>query len=151
MWLWKRNHRLLSAGRQAVLLHWVVMLAAAGCSGGDGAERVPLYGKVTVAGTPVGRGTISLLPAEGHSGPAATTVIEEGHYEFTKSDGPVAGPHQIVVMLQSDDKASPMSRAAQPPGAARQPASPAKAPNRRWQLRFDVPKTGPLEHDVVLD
>ena len=134
-----------------MLIHGLATLLLAGCSGSDGPERVPLHGQVTRAGASVGRGTISLLPAEGQSGPAATTVIEEGRYEFTRSDGPVAGPHRVVISLAVDEKEAPASPPAPPPGPAGKAASPAKSSARRWELRVDVPEKGPFEHDITLD
>jgi len=143
--------RLPVAAQRFVLFNCLGILLLGGCSGSDGPQRVPLYGEVTVAGSPVARGSISLLPAEGHPGPAATTLIKEGRYEFSSRDGPVAGPHRVIVVLEGDGKGSLMSQAARPPTPAGQPGSPAKAPARRWELRAEVPATGPFEHDIALD
>src|SRR5438874_8054235 len=43
------------------------LLALVGC-GGDGLRRVPVQGKVTAKGVPVGNATVSFLPADGTKG-----------------------------------------------------------------------------------
>jgi hypothetical protein len=121
------------------------MLLLVGCSGSDGPDRVPLTGEVTVAGSPVVQGAVNFLPAKGYSGPAATTVIEQGRYEFSKTDGPVAGPHQVIVSVEVDEKKTHL------PQAAGRPTRSAKASQTRWELRIDVPDTKPFEHNVELD
>lgn len=75
----------------------------AGCGGDPETGRIPLHGTVRVNGTLVEEGSISLLPAEGHSGPAANTSITGGEYVFSESNGPVAGPHRVVVGVVSTE------------------------------------------------
>jgi len=143
-WSWKRSSRRRVGGCECALFTGLLVLLLVGCSGGDGPDRVPLSGEVTRAGSPVARGTVSFLPAEGHSGPAATTGIAEGRYQFSKTDGPVAGPHQVIVSLALDDKTSP------PQAAGRSPSS-ATPPKSRWELPVTVPATKPFEYNVTLD
>ncbi len=126
------------------------MALLVGCTGGDGPDRVPMRGSVTRDGSPVAQGTVSLLPAEGHSGPAATTAIEQGRFEFDGTNGPAAGPHRLVVSLGLD-KADFLATAGKE-GAGRGRTGPPVAPSAgRWEFRVDVPKQGPFEYDITLD
>ena len=116
----------------------------AGCSGG-GPDRIPLRGTVQVGGQPLPAGSISLVPAKGRSGPAATTSIAAGRYAFTRENGPVAGPYRVIVRLNTPDKAMMLSKAA---GRAPQPKPPGKT---RWELQVEVPDREPAEYDVKLE
>jgi len=69
-----------------------------GCSG-DGLDRVAVRGRVTRGGVPVAAGAISFLPEAGNTGPAATSSIVEGEYQFNLDDGPIAGPHRVLVTI----------------------------------------------------
>jgi len=42
-------------------------------------------------------GSITFLPATGQPGPAATTKLAEGSYQFNRSNGPTVGPHVLIV------------------------------------------------------
>ena len=42
-------------------------------------------------------GSITFLPAPGRPGPAATTKLAEGSYQFDRSNGPTAGPHTVII------------------------------------------------------
>ena len=83
----------------------------AGCLVGCGhpaGDRVAFSGSVSQGVRPVVQGTISFLPAEGHpGGPAANTRIESGRYRFTSADGPVPGPHRVLInVLGQETKAA---------------------------------------------
>ena len=135
-WRFWRAWRLVAAAAALALL--------AGCSGG-GPDRIPLRGTVQVAGQPLSAGSISLMPAKGHGGPAATTSIAAGRYEFTRENGPAAGPHRVIVRLTTPDKAMMLSKAA---GQAPPPEPPGKT---RWELQTEVPDREPAEYDVKLE
>ena len=131
---------------------WRVVVGAAamgllvGCSGG-GPERIPLRGTVEVGGQPLADGSISLMPAKGHSGPSATTSIAAGRYEFTRENGPTAGPHRVIVRVTTEDKAMMLSKA-----AGQAPQSQPKRPGKtRWERQTEVPDREPYEYDVKLD
>jgi len=131
----------LGLGLPCVLLAgWCVL--GAGCSGEDGPRRVPVHGKATLDGAPVENASISFLPADGLHGPAATAVIRAGEYRLGAEDGPVAGAHRVVVLLDGDEKtASPAGRAGRLPKAGSV---------RQWDFRVVVPEEGPFVYDVTL-
>jgi hypothetical protein len=54
---------------------------------------------VTRGGAPIAAGTISFLPEAGNTGPAATSSVVEGEYRFSFEDGPIAGPHRVLVTI----------------------------------------------------
>ncbi len=68
----------------------------AGCGQGSGVKRLPVHGTVAFANGETLNGSITFRPADG-LGPAATTKLEEGSYQFDRGNGPTAGP-QIVIM-----------------------------------------------------
>ena len=87
---------------QALLLGigWPI-LAAVGCGGDEGPQRVPLSGSVTLADIPDNlQGTVSLMPEGDTKGPAANGIIMDGQYRFTSQDGPVAGSHRVLVDVE---------------------------------------------------
>jgi hypothetical protein len=88
---------------------------------------------------------ISFLPVEGQTGPAATAAIENGRYQLNRKQGPVAGPHRVVVIVDYDAKAAFFSG---PQG--RGPGPPARSP-RRWESEVNVPEEGPFEYNVTMD
>lgn len=128
----------------AVLAAWLACAGSAGCSGRDGPQRIVVEGAATRDGSPVEKASISFLPAAGHHGPAATTMIEQGRYRLGPDEGPAAGPHRVIVEMAGDDKSAFLS-------AARDEGVPAGPPARRWEFEVEVPAEGPFEHDVTLD
>ena len=146
------------------------LLLMAGCGGNENPGRRPLYGTVRVDGDLVTTGTITLLPAENHSGVAASTSIVDGRYQFTEESGPVAGPHRVIVgavdARESTDgeediaaageqsipdaaiKATPAGSRNRPPaGSARAPAERSAIPSK-LEMQFDVPPEGDLKADL---
>ena len=137
---------------------------------GDGHPgRQPVYGEVKLAGNPAPRGSISFYPAEGHAGPAANTGIVNGRYQFSKQDGPFAGPHRVVLSYVWDaadeaqfalpaEKAKAAAAAPKPPaddaGAETAAAcSPSPAPKPRSHEREferEVPAQGSLRIDFEI-
>jgi hypothetical protein len=156
-----------------VFVGWLVAaaLSFAGCGGETESGRVPLHGSVRVDGMPVAEGSISLLPASGHSGPAATTSIAGGQYVFTRETGPVAGPHRVVVgvvataqgettgaggMTDLDGPPSDAAMKSAPSGDAARGAGqrsarrPAEERQTQWEADFDVPTDGDFRADLDL-
>jgi hypothetical protein len=69
---------------------------APGCGqGGDRWPREPVSGKVTLDGQPLDSGEIAFVPSG--DGPAAGGLIHKGKYAIGRSDGPVPGPHRVVI------------------------------------------------------
>ena len=87
---------------QFSLLSLIAFLGMPGCR--PESSRRPIFGIVSVDGTPVARGSISFFPDRGHSGPAASTSISAGNYRFTTVSGPFAGPHRVVVGVETDPR-----------------------------------------------
>ncbi len=56
-----------------------------------------MHGTVTLASGEKPSGSITFLPAKGGAGPAATTALAEGSYQFDRSNGPLAGPKTLIV------------------------------------------------------
>ncbi len=79
---------------------WIFVLplvAAAGCGNGNGTVRLPVFGVVS---TPQGdklNGSIAFVPAENFHGPAALTSVVNGKYQFNQTNGPTAGPYQVII------------------------------------------------------
>jgi hypothetical protein len=83
--------------RSATLFVFGLVTSLIGCGKRDPMERLPVYGNVSLAsGENVG-GSITFVPAEGRSGPAATTSIVDGRYRFDADNGPTEGPSRIIV------------------------------------------------------
>jgi hypothetical protein len=81
-------------------------------------------------------GSISFIPAQGRDGPGATCSLLKGSYQFDKSNGPVAGPHEVIIR-RSVGKSLPGGPAANTKG--------------EWKLTADVPALGPYKIDFTLD
>jgi len=129
--------------------------------------RQPVFGRVTSGGKPLAGGSISFYPAEGQTGPAANTRIANGRYEFSRDDGPFAGPHHIVVLFVRDAQdesrlsaagtkgkraAAPVGKAADggesTPPAADPPPPAAATQSHAWESDVEVPAKGSLRVDL---
>ncbi len=141
----------------------VLASAIPGCS--SGGTRAEVTGEVTVDSKPLSQGTISLLPDRGHRGPAATTSIQNGRFEFDSENGPLPGTHRAVVSsgaqlpsgqpVQTIDAASAVAKRApsrpnpvKPTGNA-EPKSEPPSPTR-WETQVEVPTIGSEEADKPL-
>lgn len=100
----------ISIGHRAILaMRWSVgsavlvtgAFALPGC-GTDDEGRRPVTGTVSIDDQMIPRGSISFFPERGHSGPAAATSISEGVYRFTKTNGPTAGHHRVVIGVETN-------------------------------------------------
>ena len=67
--------------------------------------RLAIYGSVSMDGSLVQHGSITLIPRAGQSGPAANTHISEGYYRFTKTNGPMPGTHELRISVAPDPAA----------------------------------------------
>jgi len=70
-------------------------ILAIGCQGGDGMQRVPVSGTVTLGGPPLANGSITFLPVG--DGVSAGGMIENGKYEIPPDKGPVPGSYTVEV------------------------------------------------------
>src|SRR5438046_7865546 len=122
-----RRLRHLAAASALVLL---------GC-GGDGLRRVPVRGKVTAAGAPVGGATVLFLPAGGTKGEGGIgTTDADGNFTLTGSrrgdTGVVPGQYKVRVsrFVDRDGTALPAdAKQADYPHAVEAVPAPSSAPD----------------------
>lgn len=70
----------------------------AGCGGGEsGPPRAAVEGRVTYEGTPLKRGIIVFVPAEGTSGPKTSASIVDGAFKLDADGGPLVGRHTVEI------------------------------------------------------
>ena len=69
----------------------------AGCGSAEGPVRIPVTGKVTLDETPLLTGVIRFVPADNDGGPAASTRIVGGEFEFSSDNGPVIANHRVEI------------------------------------------------------
>ncbi len=121
-----------------------------------------MQGRVDVDGTPIAHGSMSLLPAEGNSGPAANTTIVDGEYMFSHETGPHSGPHRVLIDVDTLPAAGPAMekneagqdfKAVNPRASRSARKAPQAKPveKRRWELPYTVPLDGPVQKDFHLD
>src|SRR5262245_58442191 len=82
-----------------VVLAAFVSLAALGCTGSD--TPVPVSGKVTVNGAPVGGAGITFHPQGGKGRPATAETAEDGTYKLTTmnpGDGALKGDYKVTLI-----------------------------------------------------
>jgi hypothetical protein len=118
----------------------LLLMAACGCGGtADGLRRVAVEGAVVRDGTPVPHGSVAFVPGENVRGPAASTAIVSGRYEFTSENGPVAGPHTVIVTsMPPKDELMKAQHAGQ-------------TPQTRWEFTVTVPEADTCEFDLDLN
>ncbi|MEO2018253.1 MAG: hypothetical protein ABGZ53_28205 [Fuerstiella sp.] len=86
-----------------MLISWIgwSVCVAVGCGDDEGPTRIPLSGMVLSADIPENlQGTVSLMPEGETKGLAANGIIQNGRYQFTTADGPVAGQHRVLVDVE---------------------------------------------------
>lgn len=76
----------------------IVAIVCIGCGAGDELlkKRASVSGKVTLDGTPVDDGRIVFTPT-GTEGSVAGAEIKAGAYSIPREQGPVAGPHKVMI------------------------------------------------------
>lgn len=85
----------------------LALSSASACNRGDNLARVEVKGRVTNEGQAVERGLITFRPADGASGPAAGTGIEDGRYHIGADRGPIAGDYVVEIKLVGKPAAAP--------------------------------------------
>jgi hypothetical protein len=89
----------LSFGGRATVI-WILFGLTpflVGCRRATTWSRLPVHGTVTLPGGDKISGSITFLPEKGQTGPAANATLTEGNYQFDRNNGPVAGPHTVMV------------------------------------------------------
>lgn len=118
--MWRRNEI-----ARYVTRHWshFVLLGLAGAllapaAGCGGRTVVPVSGKITLEGAPVGHGTITFMPIKNSKDlplrPASSELDSEGQYylsTFGSSDGAMPGEYNVVIesLISGPTLAKPMA------------------------------------------
>lgn len=111
--MWYRNEivRDVTQFRESLVLlglagALLVLATVAGC--GDGRTIVPVSGRVTLEGTPVGQGKITFMPTGSNEDsplrPASSALDREGRYQlstFGSNDGAMPGEYNVVIISLS--------------------------------------------------
>ncbi len=127
--------------RFTTILLACLALMGQGCTGDKGPARIRVMGVVERRAEPLVNGTITFLPANGHEGPAANGVIQNGKFDIPAAEGPTVGPHQVLINLLPG-KMSPEFAAGM---------SGAKTPQRsRWEFPVEV-SNDKADYDFVLN
>jgi hypothetical protein len=130
-------------GYRAIVV-WILVGVApllAGCHGSQSWDRLPISGTVVDRSGEKVSGSITFTPLKGQSGPAANMVLKDGSYQFSRSDGPVAGSYTVIVR-----RVDPRSRT--PRSADKVPGAPKKS---EWALSAELSEGGPYVRDFELD
>jgi hypothetical protein len=120
-----------------------------GCGKSSGVVRLPVRGVVVGPGAEKLTGSITFVPAEGRPGPAATTTLVDGQYQFDLENGPTAGRHRVIV-ARASSKAAMLSASSGRTSTA-SPAAATKGLKTEWTLSVDVPSAKPYQCDFKLD
>lgn len=118
----------------------ILACSLVGCSN-NAWQGVDITGTVQAGGVVIPRGSISFLPASGRSGPAATAVITDGRFHIAGADGPLPGPHQVLVYLECDPKSAILAGG----------AAPKAPPKTRWETQVEIPAAEHFACDLKLD
>src|SRR5262249_5944540 len=88
-------------------------------------------------------GSITFVPTVLQSGPAATTAIVDGRYQFDRTNGPTEGPHHVIVTRRIDKETVLRFR--------REKAAPDTEPETEWTLPKPtiLNKDGPYQSNFI--
>ncbi len=143
-----------------------VLCAASGCK--PSGPRQEIQGTVTVDSQKVSKGSISFFPARDTVGPTTSTAIVDGHYSFTRENGPHAGKYRVVIGVTSNEPAAGTSdsaiSAAEDDSSGMQSAKLGPVPQRRssrsaqknhrsrnrWTIEYEIPDEGGGHKDFDL-
>jgi len=97
-------------------LSLVMILAFAGCGGGDGLDRQPITGQVVFDGQPLKEGEILFFPtsATGKDAVATGAHISGGSYSITRENGPIPGNYKVQITAAGGAQAPPANADAMP-------------------------------------
>ena len=124
-------------------------LTTVGCGAQGKVSRLPVSGTVSSHSGETLNGSITFVPAEGRSGPAATTAIVDGKYRFDATNGPTAGEHRVIVKRIAAKRTMLESRGGSQKADAKSVA-PAIAKNE-WTFSCNLNATDSGLRDFSLD
>jgi hypothetical protein len=125
------------------------MIALAGCGTRGNVTRLRIEGTVSLSGGEKLNGSITFVPAEGLSGPAATTAIVDGKYRFAETNGPTSGPHRVIVRRIDSKGRFPESRGNSPKTDAKSVTNPVG--KVEWTFACDLKATDSGPRNFILD
>ena len=140
-----REHR-SNVSDSRLILSFVAVLLAVGCGKGDSGRR-PVSGQIRGA---EGRsGIVSLVPKDSRRGFSVRAKISNGRFEFDTQNGPVPGPHTVLLWL---DPQEPVTTAAsEKRGLSRDEAKDLMTERGEPQtLQVTVPTQPPYEVSLTL-
>ena len=138
-----------TAMRLGRLLLVCVCAAVAGCGGK--APSVRVWGTVSYQGRPVNEGQIIFFPTDDTKSPSTGGVIEDGHYDIPKDDGPYAGgAYRVeITALGAEKTYSPNVSGVGPMVSVREQLIPPRY-NQQSTLRVTI-SADPAQHQHDFD
>ncbi len=147
---------------RATIPCWTALLAAgcllAGCSKPSRWDRVALQGNVTatdISNPDDVNGTLTIVPAAGNKGPAAVTSIKAGKYQFTSTNGPIAGECEVTVTLFDPEQSKLAAHSSTAPARSKpMPGNPGdkfrsmNLPDRKKSIQVPNEKSAQLDLDL---
>jgi len=144
------NRPLRGCWRLALLATLVGLPLAGGC-GGESSGRVPVGGTVTMAGTPLAKGTVEFHPVS--SGTMTGGTIRDGRFAIPASQGAMPGEYQVRIFA-TDDAGEPVEDPNLPPGMSDRPLQPELIPpryNTETELTATIEAAGSTDLIFALD
>jgi len=109
----KRKSGMHPTALKNTLFAGLLFIGIVGCGGGDGFDRVPFAGTVSVEGNSTPSGSIvgtanlnSTATADPNELPTVHASILDGKFEFLSGEQPVAGPYQFEIYITVPDEKS---------------------------------------------
>lgn len=138
------------------------VVAFIGGCGGEASQRRAIQGRVRLDSVDVAKGSITLLPSDGNRGPAVSTAIVAGRYQFNSETGPYPGSHRVIVGIDRTKELAPAAangvqatdsatgKLAPAPASRRENSGEATGPvaeKSQWTTRFVIPADGDQRRD----
>ncbi len=135
-------------GRSAAPLALLFLTVLCGCD--QGPKRNYIYGRVTLDGQPLDFGSITFVPDP--TGPKASGIIEQGHYQIEAARGPLTGGKFVEIRAPrySADEPMPATRSDKMRQLAVAPEALPQRYNAKTELRATVTEDGPNEFNFEL-
>jgi hypothetical protein len=137
--LMRINHSFFQPPLRQLLICALCTMLSLGCGGTAGPQRVSAKGTVHIDSEPLETGSITIRPAEGHSGPAVNGAIVDGKFDIPASEGPVPGPYIVSINLTPEKAARKKTTA----------KNSSQQPKTNWEIKIDIDSEG-LHEDFEL-